>query len=124
MRVTPTNSGPDSKGVVRFGKWELEGEAYLYVVVGAIATLLVFIVSAGLSPLPRTLASVVPLGSSAAWVKFFLMGRPPHFTGDYFEGLAVGRHFGLCPQEWSKTAHPRGLRVRGSRSRSGSPSGA
>jgi hypothetical protein len=35
--------------------------------------------------------------------------------GDFFEGLLMGKHFNLRPQEWAKTAHPRGTRVRGSR---------
>ncbi len=114
MRVTSTNSGPDSKGVVRFGNWELEGEAYLYVVVGAIGTILVFILSATLDYGTRALISVLPLAVAVAWVKFFLVGRPPHFAGDFFEGLVMGKHFNLRPQEWVKAAHPKGFRVRGS----------
>lgn len=113
MRITSTNSGPDSRGVVRFGQWELEGEAYLYVVVGAIGTVLVFVLSARFSYPARFTGAALPLGAAVAWVRFFLAGRPPHFTGDFFEGLLVGKHFNLQPQEWSKTAHPRGLRVRG-----------
>jgi hypothetical protein len=113
MRVTSTNSGPDSKGVVRFGKWELEGEAYLYVVVGVIAGLLIFILTAELNIWTRCFWTAMPLAAAIGWVKFFLVGRPPHFTGDFFEGLLVGRHFNLRPQEWAKAAHPRGLRVRG-----------
>lgn len=114
MRVTSTNSGPDSKGVVRFGNWELEGEAYLYVVVGAIGTLLVFILGATLGMWTRAMVSALPLLGAVGWVKFFLSGRPPHFMGDFFEGLVVGKHFGLRPQEWAKAAHPKGKRVRGS----------
>ena len=114
MRVTSTNSGPDSKGVVRFGQWELEGEAYLYVVAGAVTSLLVFICTSHLGYVARGGAAAVPLGATIGWVRFFLVGRPPHFTGDWFEGLIVGKHFGLRPQEWAMTAHPRGLRVRGS----------
>ena len=116
MRVTSTNSGPDSKGVVRFGNCELEGEAYLYVVVGAIGTILVFILSATLDYGTRALISVLPLAVAVAWVKFFLVGRPPHFAGDFFEGLVMGKHFNLRPQEWVKAAHPKGCRVRGSTS--------
>lgn len=115
MRVTSTNSGPDSKGVVRFGNWEMEGEAYLYVVVGAIGTLLVFILAAKLDLWTRVGVSALPLGAAVLWMRFFLVGRPPHFTGDFFEGLVVGRHFRMRPQEWVKTAHPLGKRVRGSR---------
>jgi hypothetical protein len=115
MRTTSTNSGPDSKGVVRFGNWELEGEAYLYVVVGAIGTLLVFILSSNLGFVARGSLSSLPLLAGIGWVKFFLVGRPPHFTGDFFEGLLMGKHFNLRPQEWAMAAHPRGMRVRGSR---------
>lgn len=114
MRVTRTNSGPDSKGVVRFGKWELEGEAYLFVVVGAIGTVLVFILTANLGSIARATVSLSPLLAAIAWVKFFLVGRPPHFVGDFFEGLIMGKHFNLRPQEWVAAAHPKGYRVRGS----------
>lgn len=113
MRVTSTNSGPDSKGVVRFGNWELEGEAYVYVVTGAVGTILVFILGAGLRYPPRIVLSLLPLAAAAGWVKFFLVGRAPHFTGDFFEGLLMGKHFNLRPQDWAKAAHPRGRRVRG-----------
>jgi len=115
VRVTSTNSGPDSKGVVRFGNWELEGEAYLYVVVGAIGTIFVFILAASLGYVARILVSLLPLAGAVGWVKVFLVGRAPHFMGDFFEGLFVGKHFNMRPQEWAKTAHPRGVRVRGSR---------
>lgn len=114
MRVTYTNSGPDSKGVVRFGNWELEGEAYLYVVVGAIGTVLVFILSAMLGYAARAVVSALPLAAAIGWVRYFLVGRPPHFTGDFFEGLIMGKHFNLRPQQWANAAHPRGNRVRGS----------
>jgi hypothetical protein len=61
----------------------------------------------------RLTASVMPLLAAAGWVKFFLVGRPPHFCGDFFEGLVVGPNFNLRPQEWARTAHPRGKRGRG-----------
>lgn len=113
MRVTFTNSGADSKGVFRLGNWEIEGEAYLYLVAGAIATLFAFILSAGFGVVARVCVSVVPLLGTTAWVKFFLVGRPPHFMGDWFEGLLCGKDFNLRPLDWAKTAHPQGLRVRG-----------
>lgn len=113
MRVTSTNSGPDSKGVVRLGKWELEGEAYLFVIVGAVGTMLMFILTAQMGGFSRILVSLMPIAAAVAWVKFFLVGRPPHFTGDFFEGLLVGKHFRMRPQEWSQAAHPRFSRVRG-----------
>ena len=113
MRETATNSGADSKGVVRFGRWELEGEAYLYIVVGAVLTVLAFLMTMGWGFVARLAVSVLPLLGAAGWVKFFLVGRPPHFCGDFFEGIVVGLNFNLRPREWSRTAHPRGQRGRG-----------
>lgn len=115
MRLTPTHSGPDSKGAVRFGRWELDGEAYMYVVAGAVGSLFAFILAAALPAVERTAVALVPLGAAVGWAKYFLIGRPPHFMGDRFEGWFVGKHFDLRPQEWAKAAHPRGKRVRGSR---------
>ena len=113
MRETDTNSGADSKGVVRIGRWELEGEAYLYIVVGAVLTVLVFLMTMAWCVMARLAVSVTPLLAAVGWVKFFLIGRPPHFCGDFFEGLLVGPNFNLRPQEWTRTAHPRGKRGRG-----------
>ena len=113
MRETDTNSGADSKGVVRFGRWELEGEAYLYIVVGAVLTVLAFLMTMGWGIPARLVVSVLPLLGAAGWVKFFLIGRPPHFCGDFFEGLVTGPNFNLRPQEWARIAHPRGKRGRG-----------
>ena len=113
MRETDTNSGADSKGVVRFGRWELEGEAYLYIVVGAVLTVLAFLMTMGWGFMARLTMSLGPLFAAVGWVKFFLVGRPPHFCGDFFEGLVVGPDFNLRPQEWARAAHPRGKRGRG-----------
>ena len=113
MRVTLTNSGPDSKGVVRFGNWELEGDAYMYVVAGAIGSLFIFMLTGALGEVARLAVSALPLVVSVAIVRFFLVGRAPHFVGDFFEGLIMGKHFNLRPQDWAKAAHPRGRRVRG-----------
>ena len=121
MRETDTNSGAASKGVVRVGRWELEGEAYLYIVVGAVLTVLAFLMTMGWGIPARLVVSVMPLLGAAGWVKFFLVGRPPHFCGDFFEGLVVGPNFNLRPQAWARTAHPRGKRGRG-RSTEESPS--
>ena len=113
MREADTNSGADSKGVVRFGSWELEGEAYLYIVVGAVLTVLAFLMTMGWGFMARLTVSLMPLLAAAGWVKFFLVGRAPHFCGDFLEGLVVGPNFNLRPQEWARTAHPRGKRRRG-----------
>jgi len=114
MRTTTTNSGADSKGVVRFGSWDFEGNGYLYALGGALASLFVFILTASYGYLARFCFAALPLGAAIGWIKFFLVGRAPHFMGDFFEGLVLGQHFNLRPQEWAKAAHPRGRRVRGS----------
>ena len=107
MRLTSTNSGPDSKGVVRFGRWEFEGEAYLFVVAGAIGTVLIFLLAARLAFALRGFVALLPLSVAIGWVRYFLVGRPPHFTGDFFEKLVVGANFNLRPSAWTRLAHPR-----------------
>lgn len=110
-RTTRTHSGPDSKGVVRFGRWELEGEAYLFVVAGAVIAILVFILAAALAFPTRVGVTALPLIVSTAWVKVFIVGRPPHYVGDFFEGLIVGRHFDLGMTLRSRSSHPRPWRA-------------
>ncbi len=112
MRSTPTNSGPDSSGAVRFGRWEFEGNGYLFVVGGALLGVLTFILCPSAGYTPRLALASLPLAAALGWVKFFIVGRPPHFCGDFFEGLLVGSHFNLQPQAWTKVAHPHGERVR------------
>jgi len=107
MRITRTNSGVDSKGVVRFGRWELDGEAYLFVVAGAVGTVLCFLLGHALSLGLRCLLAALPLLASLAWIRFFVVGRPPHFLGDFMEGLLAGPHFNLRPQVWASRRHPR-----------------
>jgi hypothetical protein len=107
MRLTRTNSGADSKGVVRFGRWEIEGEAYLYVVVGGVLAVLVFAMAASLPLLGRIAVASIPVMLSVAWVKCFFVGRPPHYLADFAEKLIAGRHFNLRPQSWSRLPPPR-----------------
>jgi hypothetical protein len=107
MRITRTNSGVDSKGVVRFGRWEIDGEAYLFVVAGAVGTVLCFLLGHALSFGLRCLFSSLPLLAAIAWIRFFVVGRPPHFLGDWIEGWLVGPDFNLRPQAWASRRHPR-----------------
>ncbi len=107
MRITRTNSGADSKGVVRLGRWEIEGEAYLYVVVGGVLAVLVFAMAVSLPLLGRIALALVPVLLSVAWVKCFFVGRPPHYLGDFMERLVAGRHFNLRPQAWARLSPPR-----------------
>lgn len=113
MRVTNTNSGPDSSGVVSVGSLSLPGQSYLFLVVGAVAALFVFILTYRANMLVRLLIAAIPLTISLAWVKYFLMGRPPHFQGDFFERMLAGKQFNLRPQDWAKAKQPRGNRVLG-----------
>lgn len=107
MRQTRTNSGPDSKGVVRFGRWEFEGESYLYVVVGCVAGVFVYAMAAGQDTWLRLLLSALPLALALAWIKTFVLGKPPHYLGDQVERWAVGPHFGIGYKCWSCRRHPR-----------------
>lgn len=118
MRLTPTNSGADNKGVVRIGPMMVEGNAYLVLVIGAVVGLFAFIVAngRGCGWGARILYTAIPLGCALGWVKFFVMGRPPAFQSDFFQRILVGRDFNLQPQEWAKPSHPLGKRVRGTTS--------
>lgn len=106
MRTTTTNSGADSKGVVRFGRWELEGESYLLLVVGAVFGVAVFILCYRTSFWLRACASLVPLGAAILWIRYFVCGRPPHFVGDFVEKLAAGRNFNVRLPRRVRTVHP------------------
>lgn len=93
MRKTTTNSGADSKGVVRFGRLELEGESYLIVVVAAVCSVAVFIAAYRLAFPLRACVALMPLAAGLLWIRYFVCGRPPHYLGDLLERLAVGPDF-------------------------------
>jgi hypothetical protein len=107
MRTTTTNSGADSKGVVRLGRWELEGDSYLLLVVGAVFGVAVFILCYRSSFWLRAGASLVPLAAALFWIRFFVCGRPPHFVGDFFEGLVAGVDFRVRMNRRPRPVHPR-----------------
>jgi len=107
MRSTRTNSGPDSKGVVRFGRWELEGEAYLFVVAGGILGVLAFAVASSLSLVCRIGLALAPLLLAILWVKTFILGKAPHHLGDRIERCFVGTGFNLDPKYWARLRPPR-----------------
>jgi len=113
MRTTPTNTGGESKGIITVGSLHLEGDSYLYLVVGIVVSMLLFVACGSFGWFWRITLAAMPLGIALFWVKKFLTGRPPHYQADIFEGLVVGPDFDVDPTEWAKTPHPRAKRVRG-----------
>ncbi|HEY9154345.1 MAG TPA: hypothetical protein VIM69_04400 [Opitutaceae bacterium] len=106
-RVTPTNAGPDSKGIVSVFGWDLEGMVAFYLVGGALVGMLLIFTLTGQPILTRIVSGVVPVIASALWVKFFVHGRPPSYQSDVFEKWLRGSGFGLRPQQWTRQRHPR-----------------
>jgi hypothetical protein len=90
MRTTRTQSGRDSAGVVRLAGWELEGRTYLFVVAGAIGSVMAFLLAYRLGLALRLLVGLAPLGCCCGWVHFFVAGKPPHYAEDRITGLLCG----------------------------------
>jgi hypothetical protein len=107
LRVTPTNAGPDSKGIVSVFGWDLEGMVAFYLVAGALAGMLLVLCLRGSATATRVAAGAVPLLLSVAWVKFFVHGRPPSYQADVCERLIHGAAFRLRPQRWCRKSPPR-----------------
>ena len=107
LRITPTNAGPDSKGMVSVFGWDLEGMVAFYLVGGALAGMLVVFVLSASALWTRLGCGTVPLVVSALWVKLFIHGRPPAYQADLWESRLRGRDFRLRPQTWCKKIHPR-----------------
>lgn len=108
-RATPTNAGPDSKGIVSVFGWDLEGMVAFYLVGGALLGMLLVFVLTGHSLYERLFAGIVPVLFSALWVKVFVHGRPPSYQSDVFERWLHGSCFRLRPQAWTQKVHPRSL---------------
>ena len=106
-RVTPTNAGPDSKGIVSVMGWDLEGMVAFYLVGGALVGMILVFALTGRSIFTRVVCGLVPVLVSAFWVKYFVHGRPPSYQSDVFEKWLRGAHFHLSPQRWIKQRHPR-----------------
>lgn len=107
VRVTPTNAGPDSKGIVSVFGWDLEGMVAFYLVGGALVGMLVILATAGQSFIARIGFALIPFALSAVWVRIFVHGRPPSYQADVLEGWLRGPHFRLRPQTWCGRLHPR-----------------
>ena len=109
IRTTPTNAGPDSKGIVTVFGWDLEGMVAFYLVAGALAGMLVVFSLQAQSIWTRLGAGAVPVAAAAIWIKVFVHGRPPGYQSDVFEATIRGPGFRLNPQGWCRKRHPRVL---------------
>ncbi|HEU5081396.1 MAG TPA: hypothetical protein VFT72_19445 [Opitutaceae bacterium] len=107
IRVTPTNAGPDSKGIVSVFGWDLEGLVAFYIVGGALIGMLLVLALTGRSIFTRIGVGLVPVAVSAVWIKFFVHAKPPAYQSDVFEKHLRGRNFGLKPQRWCRRRDPR-----------------
>jgi hypothetical protein len=106
-RITPTNAGPDSKGMVSVFGWDLEGMVAFYLVGGALAGMLVVFILSSSALWTRLGCGLVPLLLSALWVKLFIHGRPPAYQADLWEARVRGPDFRLRPHAWCRKVHPR-----------------
>ena len=109
MRVTATNAGPDSKGIVSVFGWDLEGMVAFYLVGGALAGMFLIFALTGRPLSTRIVAGLIPLIGSALWIKIFIHGRPPGYQGDVVERWLRGTTFRLRPQQWCRKHHPRAI---------------
>jgi|GEM_PF-3598118 len=108
-RVTPTNAGPDSKGIVSVLGWDLEGMVAFYLVAGALVGMILIFALTGRPIVTRVISGIVPVILSAGWVKCFVHGRPPSYQTDVFEKWLRGVSFRLKPQSWTRQRHPRAM---------------
>lgn len=106
-RVTPTNAGPDSKGMMSVFGWELEGTTAFYLVAGAVGFMVLMFVLQGVPFVTRIGVALLPVIGTVAWVKFMVHGRPPGYQFDKIDGWIFGGDFCQRPQKWTKWRHPR-----------------
>lgn len=112
MRVTPTNAGPDSKGIVSVFGWDLEGLVAFYLVGGGLAGMLLVLALTTQPMGTRIVCGLLPVIASAIWIKVFVHGRPPAYQRDVFERRLRGTTFRLRPQRWCRMTHPRNVVIR------------
>jgi hypothetical protein len=98
-RVTCTHEGLERRGALRLGGFELEGDSYLYLVAGALVSLLAWVVlqRTGMPFLPRAAAACLPLAGAVFWLKLMILGKPPAHQSDVMEELIQGRDFWTGP---------------------------
>lgn len=109
IRVTPTHSGPDSKGIVSVFGWDLEGMVAFYLVAGGAVGLLVVFSLASSSIFVRLAAGLLPVAISVVWVRLFVHGRPPAYQSDVWERWFRGTTFRLSPFAWGARRHPQAI---------------
>jgi hypothetical protein len=105
-RVVNTREGEERRGALRIGPWEVEGDGYLYLLAGALVSLLAWAVLArtGMPWWLRVPASALPLLCAVGWLRWMVVGRPPAFASDVCDTVIEGRDFWTEPQRFSRWA--------------------
>jgi hypothetical protein len=80
---------------------ELDGSSYGYLLAGALASLMAWVVLArtGLPGLARLALALMPILSSAVWLRLMVLGKPPAYQEDVLQGWVEGAHL------WTQRAH-------------------
>ena len=83
IRLNPTNSANDSKGLT-FG---LKGDQFLFIVSGLVGgiVVLLLIMQLGGSPVSGLLAGCLPVGFSILFLIIFKIGKPPAYMSDVIQ---------------------------------------
>lgn len=104
-----THEGVERRGALRLGGFELEGDSYLYLVAGALVSLLSWIVltRTGLPVLPRLVLAALPVSGSVLWLRLLVSGKPPSYQADVLETVLEGTAFWTEARRFEAWAHPR-----------------
>ncbi len=85
---TKTGAGGTLEGKTEGG---LEGDQFVPLVLGAIMSLILdgMMLMKGVTNPVLLLLGGIPFGLASVWVFGFMRNRPPHFSRDFFLGLAL-----------------------------------
>ncbi|MDF9828516.1 hypothetical protein M2447_002639 [Ereboglobus sp. PH5-10] len=97
LRITDTNSANDSKGRAL----GFEGNDFVYVVVGIVAAIGLFLVlyaMLGAAPVMALVFSVPVCVGPFLWVMMFRRNKPEGYTEDFFDELLNKEGWSFAPQ--------------------------
>lgn len=96
LRITDTNSANDSKGRAL----GFEGNDFLYVVIGIVAAIGLFLVlyaMLGVGPITALVFTVPVCVGPFLWVVFFRRNKPEGYAGDFFDELLNREGWSYAP---------------------------
>lgn len=107
MRRHPTHTADEARGIVSFGKFQLEGNTFAVLGYGVIAGLIIWtvlVLFTGINVYASLALAALPFIVSLIYIVLFTHNKPPAFAHDLFQLLFEGNATWFAPN--AQPNHP------------------